>query len=227
MSAEAYKKAAALAAVQLVRSGMTVGLGTGSTAKYAIQEIGRRLREGSLEGVRGVPTSEASARLAREVGIPLVELGPEGVDLAIDGADEIAPDLALIKGLGGALLREKIVEATARVFVVIADSSKKVRALGERGPVPVEVAPFGYRATLVALRRLGGVPEVRMAGGRPFVTDNGNLIADVRFDPIEDPARLEQELKAIPGVLEVGLFVGMADLAFVAGPEGVERLERA
>ncbi len=221
---EAYKQQAALEAVHYVRSDMVVGLGTGSTARYAVVELGRRLREGELSGIRAVPTSEATALLAHELGIPLVELEPGGVDLAIDGADEIAPDLSLIKGLGGALLREKIVEASAKNFIVIADYSKKVPQLG-RGVVPVEIVRFGYRATLHALAQLGQ-PTLRMDGEEFFYSDGGNLIADVRFGPIPDPARLEAQLKRIPGVVETGLFLGMATLAIVAGPGGLERLGR-
>jgi len=220
---EQYKKEAAHAAASLVESGMVVGLGTGSTARYAVLEIARRLREGEIQGVRGVPTSEATAELARKEGIPLVDLPPEGVDLAIDGADEIAPDLSLIKGLGGALLREKIVESTAREFVVVADHTKKVPVLG-RGVVPVEIVPFGYRATLRAIAALGGEAELRMDGDEFFFTDNGHLIADVRFGPIGDPLGLHRALLEIPGVVETGLFVGLASRALVAGPFGLEEL---
>ncbi|KIQ55034.1 ribose-5-phosphate isomerase RpiA [Meiothermus taiwanensis] len=219
---ENFKQQAALEAVKFVRSGMVVGLGTGSTARYAVLELGRRLREGELSDVVAVPTSEATARLAQSQGIPLVELEARGVDLAIDGADEIAPDLSLIKGLGGALLREKIVEASARQFIVIADHSKKVDRLG-RGVVPVEIVRFGYRATLHALGRMGKA-TLRMNGEDFFYSDGGNLIADIDFGPIAKPADLEAELKRIPGVVESGLFIGLATLAIIAGPEGLEYL---
>ncbi|MCS7069716.1 MAG: ribose-5-phosphate isomerase RpiA [Meiothermus sp.] len=222
MNLDAYKQQAALEAVRYVKPGMVVGLGTGSTARYAVLELGRRLREGELSNVLAVPTSEATALLAHELGIPLGELGPGGVDLAIDGADEIAPDLTLIKGLGGALLREKIVEASARQFIVIADYTKKVAQLG-RGVVPVEIVRFGYRATLHALERMGK-PTLRMDGDEFFHSDGGNLIVDVNFGPILDPGGLEAELKRIPGVVETGLFVGLATAAIVAGPEGLEYL---
>lgn len=220
-----FKQKAALEAIGYVRSGMVVGLGTGSTARYAVLELGRRLREGELSDVVAVPTSEATAMLAQDLGIPLVELGPQGVDLAIDGADEIAPDLSLVKGLGGALLREKIVEASSKQFIVIADHTKKVSQLG-RGVVPVEIVRFGYRATLHALGRMGK-PTLRMDGEDFFYTDGGNLIADVHFGPIADPGELEVELKGIPGVVESGLFVGLATLAIVVGPEGVEYLSKS
>lgn len=217
-----FKQQAALEAVKYVHSGMVVGLGTGSTARYAVLELGRRLREGELSNVVAVPTSEATAMLAQQMGISLVELGPQGVDLAIDGADEIAPDLTLIKGLGGALLREKIVEASAKQFIVIADHTKKVSQLG-RGVVPVEIVRFGYRATLHALGKMGE-PVLRMDGEDFFYSDGGNLIADVNFGPIADPEQLELALKRIPGVVESGLFVGLASLAIVAGPAGLEHL---
>lgn len=221
---ETYKRQAALEAVRHVQSGMVIGLGTGSTARYAVMELGRRIREGEVKNIRAVPTSEATALLARDAGIELLELGPEGVDLAIDGADEVAPDLALIKGLGGALLREKIVESNARRFLVVADYTKRVEQLG-RGVVPVEIVPFGYRATLAKLAQLGE-PSLRMAGEEPFYSDGGNLIADVRFGPISDPQGLEARLKSIPGVVESGLFVGIATEAFLAGPDGVQVLGR-
>lgn len=215
-----YKQQAALEAVKHVQSGMVVGLGTGSTAKYAVMELGRRLREGELSSIVAVPTSEATALLAHDLGVALSELEPYGVDLAIDGADEIAPDLSLIKGLGGALLREKIVEASAKTFIVIADHTKKVPQLG-RGVVPVEIVRFGYRLTLHALSQMGE-PTLRMDGDEFFYSDGGNLIVDVNFGPILNPGSLEAELKRIPGVVESGLFVGLATLAIVAGPEGLE-----
>ncbi|QWK22009.1 ribose-5-phosphate isomerase RpiA [Thermus antranikianii] len=220
---ESYKKEAAHAAVAFVQDGMVVGLGTGSTARYAVLELARRLREGELRGVKGVPTSEATKDLALREGIPLVDLPPEGVDLAIDGADEIAPDLSLIKGLGGALLREKIVESNAKEFIVIADHTKKVPVLG-RGVVPVEIVPFGHLATLRAIRALGGEPELRMNGDEVYFTDGGHLIADVRFGPIGDPLGLHKALLEIPGVVETGIFVGLATRALVAGPMGVEEI---
>lgn len=220
---ESYKKEAAHAAVAFVQDGMVVGLGTGSTARYAVLELARRLREGELRGVKGVPTSEATKDLALREGIPLVDLPPEGVDLAIDGADEIAPDLSLIKGLGGALLREKIVESNAKEFIVIADHTKKVSVLG-RGVVPVEIVPFGHLATLRAIRSLGGEPELRMNGDEVYFTDGGHLIADVRFGPIGDPLGLHKALLEIPGVVETGIFVGLATRALVAGPMGVEEI---
>src|SRR5690606_4535912 len=171
---EDLKKQAALRAVTLVASGMTVGLGTGSTATHFVAELGRRLAAGELARVVGVPTSRATARQATALGIPLVEVPTAGVDLAVDGMDEYDDDLDAIKGLGGALLREKIVAASAATFVLIGDSSKHVKRLGEKAPLPVEVATFGWQPTAAALAGLGAVPALRRGGDQPFVTDNGN-----------------------------------------------------
>lgn len=221
MDLEALKKRAAEAAVARVRSGMRLGLGTGSTARWAVELVGARLAAGELEDVVGVPTSRATEALMRRVGIPVVELDERGVDLAIDGADEVAPDLTLIKGHGGALLREKIVEAAAREFLVIADYTKRVQVLGERRSVPVEVARFGWRRTRALLEGLGGEAELRRgADGEPVVSDNGNYLVDVRFGPIGDPAGLAEAVKRLPGVFEVGIFHGLASQAFIAEPDG-------
>ncbi|MDX2004709.1 MAG: ribose-5-phosphate isomerase RpiA [Meiothermus sp.] len=238
MDLEHFKQQAALEAVKHVQSGMTVGLGTGSTAKYAVLEIGRKLREGELTDVCGIPTSEATRRLALEQGVPLVDLGEGGVDVAIDGADEIDPQLNLIKGLGGALLREKIVENTAGLFVVIADETKLVNRLG-RGRLPVEVIPFGYKSTLKYLQKVvdvlnEGPPsegrvqsmDVRMEGDRPFLSDGGNYIVHLNFSvPLASPWDFEVGLKGIPGVVETGLFLRYAHLAVIAGRGGITTLE--
>src|SRR5690606_6241605 len=170
-------------------------------------------------------TSEATARQAREEGIELVELPAAGVDLAVDGMDELAPSLDAIKGLGGALLREKVVAASARRFVLVGDESKLVSRLGEKAPVPVEVVPCGLARTVALLAGLGADARLRPGDGRPFVTDNGNHVVDCRFAGPFDPEELQAELAALPGVVEHGLFLGMADLAFVAGAGGVRRLE--
>jgi len=222
---DGYKRSAALAAVEWVRSGSVVGLGTGSTTAYAIEEIGARLSDGRLGDVVGVPSSEATAALATRYGIPLVDPGDDIVAVAIDGADEIAPDLSLVKGGGGAMLRERIVTAQAETFVVIADDSKLVPALGTTVPIPLEVARFGANATIAHLRLLGD-PVLRLEGDELFVTDNGNLVVDLGVDPIDDPAELDNGLRAVPGVLATGLFVAMADVAIVAGPDGVVTLQR-
>jgi len=215
-----------LRAVALVRSGTVVGLGTGSTAKYAIEEIGRKLAAGELHDVVGVATSGASEELARRVGIPVEDLALQELDVAIDGADEIAPNLDLIKGLGGALTREKLVELRARHFVVIADHTKLVMRLGEKAPVPVEILRFGVEGTLERLHALGASGSLRTQGDGAFVTDNGNFIFDARFSRIEDAAELQRVLKLVPGVVETGLFLGMATTAFVAAPDGVRELKR-
>ncbi|MBA2337337.1 MAG: ribose-5-phosphate isomerase RpiA [Acidimicrobiia bacterium] len=217
---DSYKRAAALAAVDMVGSGSVVGLGTGSTASFAIEEIGARLTDGRLGDVLGIPTSEATATLATRCGIPLVDAGTDEVAIAIDGADEIAPDLSLVKGGGGAMLRERIVAALAATFVIVADDAKLVPALGTGCAVPVEVARFGAGATLAHLRSLGH-PTLRLDGDELFVTDNGNLVVDLAVDPINDPGWLDASLRAVPGVLATGLFVAMADVAIVGGPGGI------
>jgi ribose 5-phosphate isomerase A len=224
--ADALKRAAALEAVRLVRSGMTVGLGTGSTAVHAVNEIGRLLSTGELEDVRGVPTSLQTRDQALAAGIPLVELGATGLDLALDGCDEVDAGLRAIKGLGGALTREKIVAASASQFVLIADASKAVEDLGVRTPVPVEVIPFGWKRTAALLTGLAGTVVVR-GGAEPFLTDNGNMILDVMLSYPFDPVTLAAGIKLLPGVVEHGLFITEADCAFIAEPAGVRKLERA
>ena len=221
---EALKKAAGVRAAALVENGMRVGLGTGSTAKYAIEEIGRRLSAGELVGVVGVATSEASDALARTLGIPVEPLDPRPLDLAIDGADEITPGLDLIKGLGGALLREKLTEVQARRLVIIADHTKLVTRLGEKAPLPVEIARCGFLSTIERLRALGLGGRLRQPGAQPYVTDNGNYIFDAQLPAEFDPAELGGRIKGTLGVVETGLFLGMAERAFVAAPDGVREL---
>ena len=226
MSAEALKEQAAREAVKHVRSGMTLGLGTGSTARYAVLEVGELLQRGKLKNIRAAVTSKETERLAREGGIPVVELGAEGVDLAIDGMDEVTDNLDVIKGLGGALLREKIVEARARIFILIGDVSKRVGHLGEKAPVPTEVLEFGSSAAVKDLEALGCRPVVRERDGQPVRSDNGNLLVDCHFDAPFDPPEIATAMSRIPGVLEHGLFLGMANLAYIADGERVVRLER-
>jgi ribose 5-phosphate isomerase A len=225
---EHFKKLAALEAVKFVKSGMTVGLGTGSTAKYAIEEIGRLMAERKLMDIIGVPTSIASEKLAQEVGIPLMELAPAGVDIAIDGADEIDPNLELIKGMGGALVREKLVEFNAKRFIVVADHTKIVPYLGYKTPVPVEIMRWGYRATINQLASVAPQLEARlwMKDGEPVITDNGNYLVSCSVKEILNPRDLDAKLRYVPGVIGTGLFVGYANLAFVAGAQGVERFSR-
>jgi ribose 5-phosphate isomerase A len=218
-SADDLKRAAAETAARRVTSGMVVGLGTGSTAIHAVPCLAARLKSGELRDIRAVPTSFQSLMLARQLGIPLVDLDQiERIDIAIDGADEVAPDLTLIKGAGAAQTREKIIAALADDFTVVVDESKLVERLGSKMPVPVEVLPFAVGPVTRAIERLGGEPVLRMAVKKagPVVTDQGNLVIDARFAAIPDPAALERALKMIPGTLENGLFVGLARRAFVA-----------
>ncbi len=226
---EEFKRLAALEAVKHVKSGMTLGLGTGSTARYAILEIGRLVKEGKLTGIIGVPTSNASEALAREVGIEVQELTAFGVDVAIDGADEIDPNLDLIKGHGGALVREKVVEFNARFFAVVADTSKLVPELCSRVTLPVEILNWGSRATISALAGLqnGAQVRLRMLDGQAVVSDNGNLIADMSFRfPVTDAREMDARIKHTPGVVDTGFFLGYANVAYVAGPDGVETFKR-
>ena len=218
---EELKKAAAYGAVEVsVTSGMVVGLGTGSTASWAVTRIGELISSGELRDIRGIPTSERTAELAREAGIEVVSLADADPEIVIDGADEISPSLGLIKGLGGALLREKIVASSGTDgLIVVADDSKLVEALG-RGPLPVEVDLFGWEATLRSLAALGCEPTLRMDESQPFVTDGGHYTIDCLFSTIDDPGALEVEIKSIPGALECGLFVGLAFEAFVARDSG-------
>jgi ribose 5-phosphate isomerase A len=222
---EALKCAAAEAAAQLVENDMIVGLGTGSTAAFAIEALARRHKQG-LRFV-GIPTSERTAALAKAAGIPLTSFSEHRqIDLTIDGADEVeCGTLNLIKGLGGALLHEKIVAAASHRLVIIVDGSKMVDRLGTRTPLPVEVVAFGLEATRESLEVLGANARVRTSSGDPFVTDSGNRIADCDFGRIDDPARLEERIRRIVGVVESGLFVSRADPVFVADAAGVHRLD--
>jgi ribose 5-phosphate isomerase A len=214
------KKAAAEAAIELVKDGMVVGLGTGSTANFAIEGLGRRVGEGLL--IRGVATSKATEELARRVGVPIVTLEEVGrLDLTIDGADEVDPQFNLIKGMGGALLREKIVAFASRQEVIIIDDSKLVDVLGTKSPLPVEVVPFGNLRTKDALQSLGCKASLK-GGSSPFLTDNGNLIYECKFSKIEEPEILEAEIDLIPGVVESGLFIDLATKVVVASGRGIE-----
>jgi ribose 5-phosphate isomerase A len=224
---DALKREAALAAVAMVEDGMVVGLGTGSTAAFAIEGLIARVRDGLR--IAGIPTSERSAKQARDGGIPLTDFSRQPrVDLTIDGADEIARDsLDLIKGLGGALLREKIVAAASGRLVIVADEPKLVPGLGGTVPLPVEVVTFGWETTLARIAALGAKPILRAGtDGQPFRSDGGNLILDCHFGAITDPAGLERELSNTIGVVESGLFIGMATTALVATATGIVRLDR-
>jgi ribose 5-phosphate isomerase A len=224
---DALKRAAAEAAVELVQDGMVVGLGTGLTATFAIDALSRRHREG-LQFI-GIPTSERTASQAKAAKIPLSSFHEHRqIDLTIDGADEVERStLNLIKGLGGALLHEKIVAAASRRLAIVVDGLKLVDRLGARTPIPVEVVAFGLEVTQGALESIGASARLRQsAAGAPFVTDSGNRILDCSFGPIADPATLEERIKRVVGVVESGLFIGRANVVFVADTSGVRRLER-
>jgi ribose 5-phosphate isomerase A len=210
------KSAAARRAIEFVENGMVVGLGTGSTAAFVIEHLAARIAEGLT--VIAIPTSEHTAETARRLGIPLASFAQHPrIDLAIDGADEVERgSLNLIKGHGGALLREKIVAAASDRFIVVVDDEKLVDRLGRQMPVPVEVVQFGWQATAAALEKLGGKPELRHTADQTFVTDGGNFILDCHFDLIDDPKSLEQRINMTVGVVENGLFVGRSSAVVVA-----------
>lgn len=225
ISRDALKRAAALRAIDEVANGMVVGLGTGSTAAYVVEGLARRVAGGLR--VVGIPTSERTASQARRLGIPIATFAEhQRLDLTIDGADEVRlGTLDLIKGLGGALLREKIVAAASDRLVIVVDQEKLVERLGEHTPVPVEVTQFGWEATAVALTKLGCIPERRYATGeQPYVTDGGNYILDCRFGPLDDPRATEKKVALTVGTVECGLFVGRSSMVVVASQRGVEVL---
>lgn len=206
------------AAAERVQSGSIVGLGTGSTTAYAIQFLGDRLKSGELKDIKGVPTSFQASVLAKQYGIPLTTLDEiDHIDIAIDGADEVDPQHNLIKGGGAAHTREKVVDSLAAQFIVVVDSSKIVDRLGSTFAVPVEVLPMAIAPVTRAVQKLGGQPELRMGVKKdgPVITDQGNMVLDVKFEAIDNPAELEKTLNNIPGVLENGLFVGLTDLVLV------------
>jgi len=224
---DTLKRAAAdFAAVQL-ESGMVVGLGSGSTARLMVAALGRRVKEGLR--VVGVPTSEQTAEQARALGIPLATLAEcPSIDVTIDGADEVElGTLNLIKGGGGNQLREKIVATASSRLTIIVDETKLVRQLGAKAKVPVEVAQFGWQATARSLSKLNANPSLRLSSeGKPFITDGGNYILDCAFGPIESATLLQRELDSVVGVIEHGLFIGLASQVLVGTPEGVKQLGR-
>lgn len=206
------------AAADRVKSGSIVGLGTGSTTAYTLQYLGERLQSGELQDIKGVPTSFQASVLAKQYGIPLVTLDDiDHMDVAIDGADEVDPNKNLIKGGGAAHTREKIVDTLADQFIVVVDSSKLVDKLGSTFLLPVEVMPLAITPVMQKIEKLGGKPTLRMGVKKagPVITDQGNMVIDVKFDSIDNPAELEKTLNNIPGVLENGLFVGVADIILV------------
>lgn len=209
------KRLAGEAAAKLVKDGMKVGLGTGSTIYFTIMRLIERVHEEGLR-IQCIPTSESTRELAERGGIPMTSFASvDHLDLVLDGADEVDPQLNLIKGGGGALLREKLVALAGDSFIIVADASKQVEQLGEF-PLPVEMVPFAYETTLRRMQAIGLSPQLRMQDNQPFITDNGNLIATCHCGRILDPAALHDQLKAITGVVETGLFVGMAESAIVS-----------
>ena len=212
-------------ALELVADAEVIGLGTGRAASAFVRALGVEARAGRV--VRGVPTSEASAALARAAGIPLVGLDEPSIDVTVDGADEVDPDLNLIKGYGGALVRERIVAAASRRQLILVGSEKLVPVLGSRGRLPVEVVPFALPLVIRHLSRLHCGPVVRTTGGQPFMSDNGNVIVDCAISPIEGAAQLEARLRAIPGVVDTGLFLGTADTVLVADGPVIRELARS
>jgi ribose 5-phosphate isomerase A len=223
---ERMKQLACQRAAQEVQEGMVLGLGTGSTVYYFLHELGRMVREGVH--MTGVPTSVQTAQLATQLAIPLTTLDDQPhLDLAVDGADEVDDQLNLVKGAGGALLREKIIAASAARFLVVVDDGKIVTRLGERYPLPVEVVPFGHTPAMRAMEGLGARVTLRRGtDGQPWLSDNGNYILDCHFGLIADPVALQQELLAIPAVVESGLFLNMTDTVIVGHAEGVRLLSR-
>lgn len=229
-NADELKRVVGVRAAEYIEDGMVVGLGTGSTVRYLLEAIVARRARGELQRIVGIPTSEATQRIAESTGIPLTDLerNPR-VDLALDGADEFDPSVDLIKGLGGALLREKLVATAAADFVVLVDESKRVSRLGEKAPLPVEIAEFGYGIQMPFLRDLGCEPTLRLGADRtPFRTDGGNLVIDCRFPAgIADAPGLAAVLDGRPGIFEHGLFLGMARSVIIAGEAGIQVLERS
>jgi len=214
--------------MKFVRSGMVVGLGTGTTADQFLQALAAAIKAGKLRDIRGVPTSRQSECRARELGIPLTTLAEcPRPDVTIDGADEVDPQLNLIKGLGGALLREKIVAQNSQKLVIIADASKAVARLGTKSMLPVEVVPFAFEIQQGFLRSVGAAPNLRQtANGQTFVTDNGNHIYDCRFNGIDKPHELESALRNRAGIVETGLFLAMASVALIADDNSVQERSR-
>lgn len=226
---EKAKKNAAQEAIKHVEDGFVIGLGSGSTAAYAIEELGKKIERERLS-ILAVPTSYQALMLAvtRRIKITTLYEHPE-LDLTIDGADQIDGNLDLIKGMGGALVREKIVASSSKKLVIVADENKKVKVLGENNhPVPLEVVPFAAKPIMARIQKMGAKPILREAQGKvgPVITDNGNVILDAHFGPIEKPSRLATELKTIPGVVETGLFIKMADMAYVGNGSRVETIKK-
>jgi len=227
---EKAKENAAHEAVKHVKDSFVVGLGSGSTAAYAIEEIGKRIKREELR-ILGIPTSYQALMLAVKHKIPTTTLEEHPtLDLTIDGADQIDKELNLIKGMGGALAREKVVASASKMLIIVADESKKVKVLGENNhPVPIEVLPFAAPLVMRKIEENDGKPILREGIKKvgPVVTDNGNIIIDANFGPIRNPAEIETRLKGIPGVVETGLFVKMANVAYIGKHSGIEEIKRS
>jgi ribose 5-phosphate isomerase A len=221
------KQRAAEAAIPYLRDGMVIGLGTGSTADFFLQALGAAISNGRLKSILGVPTSRQSEHRAEELGIPLTTLGKQPLlDVTVDGADEVTPTLDLIKGLGGALIREKIVAQNSKKFIIIADTSKAVPLLGSKVSLPVEVVPFAHEVQEKYFRSIGAEPVLRKLGGMIFNTDNGNLIYDCKFPPMVDPYKTERQVLSRAGVVGCGLFLGMANVVLMADENEVKVMTR-
>ena len=225
---DALKKIAGEKAVEYVESGMVVGLGYGSTAIHALRLIGELIRQGELEGIKAIPTADLIAEEARRVGIPLTSLEEHPrIDVTIDGADEVDPELNLIKGGGGALLREKIVAQATTLNIIVVDEQKLSPVLGTNFDLPVEIIPFGRRSLEEYLRSLGAEQKVRTkTDGTPFITDSGNYILDCHFGPIDDPYALSAKLKDRAGIVEHGLFLDLASEVIIAAGDGIRSQKR-
>jgi len=221
------KQKAAIIAVGFVESGMVVGLGTGSTTQFALERLGERIRTGGLRDIVGIPSSLRTEKAARELGIPLTDFETHPlIDVTIDGADEVDPELNLIKGGGGALLREKVLAQATRRNIIIVDESKLTSRLGTKWALPVEVVPFARAAEERFMVSLGAAVTLRSKDGRPVTTDQGNLLLDAAFGPMENPAAIAEELNRRAGIVEHGLFIGLAHDVIVAGNEGIRHLKR-
>jgi ribose 5-phosphate isomerase A len=219
------KQQAAVAALETIKNGMIVGLGSGSTASLFIRELGARVREGLR--VQGIPSSENSRKLAEEVGVPLTTLAEQPrIDVTVDGADEVSESLDLTKGLGGALVREKIVAHASNRVIIVVDESKLVDKLGRKAPIPVEVIPFAAVVVQAQLKRWGGEAQPREKNGKVFISDNGNWILDWQYGPVDQPAVLEKQLKSLTGVVDSGIFANVASLVLVATSTGLRKLPR-
>ena len=226
MEKEELKKLAGERAVDLIKDGMVVGLGSGSTVEYSLRKLGKSVKEGLK--IKGIPSSVHTKRIAKEENIPLTTLEDNPlIDITIDGADEVDSSLNLIKGGVGALTREKIIAFNSKKVVIIVDDSKIVKALGIDIPLPVEVTKFGWTSTKKTLEELGCIVELRnIMENEPFITDNGNYILDCEFEKIDEPENLEMAINCIPGVVENGLFIDLVHEAIVAGKQGIVTLEK-